>query len=107
MAVHMDESHDQTQQLARLRQFTFWLLLVSVGSLLAVAVLALIFPAPVTAMMVVLVVCFVLLVFVAHMQARHGRILPAIFLLSSGILVVTLAGVLVIPGMVSMLVLLS
>ena len=107
MAVHMDESHDQTQQLARLRQFTFWLLLVSVGSLLAVAVLALIFPVPVTAMMVVLVVCFVLLVFVAHMQARRGRILPAIFLLSSGILVVTLAGVLVIPGMVSMLVLLS
>jgi rsbT co-antagonist protein RsbR len=102
----MDESHDQ-QQFARLRQFIFWLLLSSVVSLIALAALAAIYPSPVTIMLVVIIVGFVLLLIAARLQAGRGRILPAVFLVSSDILVATLAGALVIPGMLPMLVLLS
>src|SRR5215212_1014315 len=99
MTVHMDESHDQAQLLARLRQFMFWLLLASVASLIALVALAAIFRSPVTTMLVVIVVCFVLLMFAARLQAGRGQILPAIFLISSGALV--------IPNLLAVLVLLS
>ncbi len=102
----MGESHDQAPRLVRLRQFMFWLLLASIASMIALAALAVIFPSPVTALLVVIIVCFVLLMFVAHRQVGRGRILPAVFLVSSGILVVTIAGALVIPDLLSMLVLL-
>ena len=107
MTVHMDESHDQAQLLARLRQFMFWLLLASAASLIALVALAAIFPSPVTTMLVVIVVCFVLLMFAARLQVGRSRILPAIFLISSGILVTTVVGALVIPNLLSVLVLLS
>jgi rsbT co-antagonist protein RsbR len=107
MTVHMDETHDQAQLLARLRQFMFWLLLASVASLIALVALAAIFRSPVTTMLVVIVVCFVLLMFAARLQAGRGRILPAVFLISSGILVTTIVGALVIPNLLAVLVLLS
>jgi len=106
MALPINESHD-LQQLGRLRQFLFWLLMASVPATIALVALAAIFPSPATVMLVVIIVCFLLLMIVARWQAGRGQILSAVFLVSSAILVVTMAGALVIPGVLAMLVLLS
>lgn len=105
MAVY-DESHDLVQ-LARLRQFMFWLLLGSVSALLVMTALAVVFFSPVTITLVALLFCFTLLTVVARLQAVRGRILPAVFLVSAGILIVTILGVLVIPALLPMLVLVA
>jgi hypothetical protein len=107
MAVHMDETHDQAQQLALLRQFMFWLLLALVASMIALAALAAIFRSPMTVTLLVILVCFLLLLFVARLQAGRGRILPAVSLISSGLLVATIVAAPVIPSLLPVLVLVS